>query len=354
VWVKIETRYWMLAALTVAIWLGWFVSATVGTAFDSLVSAEMLARAQRRAVLCTAGVLSTFPMYWLLAKLANRSALIRFGASALLALVGATLYGELLWLAYYGLNSPSFDGGMSHFATVLVALTNHFWVYVACLVAFWAVHYSFALESERERLAKAQALALEAQNRMLRYQINPHFLFNALNALSTLILDQRNRDAERMVVSLSSFLRRSIGKDPALKVSLSEELEAAREYLSIEQIRFGERLAVREKISAEALDVMIPSLLLQPLLENAVKHGLAGGQGALEIRVEAEVQGPELKLRVKDNGRPAGQPAKGVGLGLENVRRRLETLYGAAAKARWGPALDGGFEVSLSFPGDRP
>src|SRR6185503_16850618 len=140
---------------------------------------------------------------------------------------------------------------------------------------YFGIKWSQQLTRERETALKATAMAHEAQLKMLRYQLNPHFLFNTLNAISTLILDQQGATANRMVTGLSGFLRHTLDSDPMQRVSLGDELAALDRYLSIEQLRFGERLRVSIRVSDEARAAEVPSLILQPLIENCIKYGVS-------------------------------------------------------------------------------
>jgi len=204
------------------------------------------------------------------------------------------------------------------------------------LLLCWSVLY-FGIkfyESERkqeEAMLKAVALAQEAQLKMLRYQLNPHFLFNTLNAISTLILDNQNRNANHAVTRLSEFLRYTLDQDPMKKVTLRQEIEALDLYLGTERLRFGERLHLEYAIEEGALDALVPSLLLQPLLENSLKYAVSAREEGGSVRIEGRAREGLLELSVIDDGpglregMPAGERR---GVGLRNTRERLAVLYG--------------------------
>jgi LytS/YehU family sensor histidine kinase len=236
---------------------------------------------------------------------------------------------------------------------VILVFGIHVWVYVACVTLFWILHYSNELGEKERRLAEAHSLMVDAQNRMLRYQINPHFLFNTLNALSTLILQRDNTRAEAMVLALSHFLRRSLEKDPVAKVTLADEIEATREYLSLEQLRFGDRLELKIDTTPASLGALTPSLILQPLVENAVKYGVSPSSLRVTIYLSAEIRKGRLIITVQDDGpgQARGQPTLGVG--LQNVRRRLESIYGDEGRVQWGPDDGRGYKVVLELPVER-
>ena len=169
-----------------------------------------------------------------------------------------------------------------------------------------------------------------AQLKMLRYQLNPHFLFNTLNAISTLVLDRDNVTANLAVTRLSAFLRHSLDQDPMKKVTLRQELEVLGLYLGIEQLRFGSRLKVTQTVTEEAARALVPSLLLQPLVENSLKYAIASRESGGHIRIDADVRAGQLRIDVADDGPgfPDGEVAPGGrGVGLRNTQERLSVLY---------------------------
>jgi two-component system LytT family sensor kinase len=206
----------------------------------------------------------------------------------------------------------------------------------AYLLLCWSVLY-FGIkfyESQRkqeEAMLKAVALAQQAQLKMLRYQLNPHFLFNTLNAISTLILDNQNRKANHAVTRLSEFLRYTLDQDPMKKVTLRQEIEALDLYLGTERLRFGERLRLEYAIEEPALGALVPSLLLQPLLENALKYAVSSREQGGMVRIEGRTRDGRLELSVIDDGpglREGAVSSERRGVGLANTRERLTVLYG--------------------------
>jgi LytS/YehU family sensor histidine kinase len=196
-------------------------------------------------------------------------------------------------------------------------------------------------------MLKAVSLAQEAQLKMLRYQLNPHFLFNTLNAISTLILDNQNRKANHAVTRLSEFLRYTLDQDPMKKVTLRQEIEALDLYLGTERLRFGERLRLEYGIEEAAFDALVPSLLLQPLLENSLKYAVSAREQGGLVRIEGRVREGLLELSVLDDGpgmrEGEAQPGERRGVGLRNTRERLKVLYGDSCR----------FAVINSHPGLR-
>jgi two-component system LytT family sensor kinase len=197
---------------------------------------------------------------------------------------------------------------------------------------YFAVKYYESKQQQQEAVLKAVTLAQEAQLKMLRYQLNPHFLFNTLNAISTLILDNQNRKANHAVMRLSEFLRYTLDQDPMKRVTLRQEIEALDLYLGTERLRFGDRLRLEYAIEGGALDALVPSLLLQPLLENALKHAVSPREQGGMVRIEGRARGAMLEISVVDDGpglSDRSPPAeRRGGVGLRNTRERLAVLYG--------------------------
>jgi two-component system LytT family sensor kinase len=211
-------------------------------------------------------------------------------------------------------------------------------------------------ESERQRviLLRAEAEARDARLSALRYQLNPHFLFNSLNAVSTLVLEGDAPAATRMLAQIGEFLRTTLDGEDAAEIALSQEIAFTEQYLAIEQTRLGGRLRVDMSISPETLDALVPSMLLQPLVENAVRYGVAPLVEGGMIRIQSKLNGSQLQVRVQNSGAsrapvdPINQPAHGIG--LRNTAVRLKTLYASAHSfaLQWPEA--GGCEVTVELP----
>jgi signal transduction histidine kinase len=213
-----------------------------------------------------------------------------------------------------------------------------------------------ALGAER-RLADAESAAQAAQVRALRYQVNPHFLFNTLNSLSSLVMTGRTDRAETMLLALSTFFRTSLSLDPSADVSLAEEIDLQRLYLDIEMARFPDRLTVEIDVPQDLQQARMPALLLQPIVENAIKYGVSKSRKAVVVRIEARrLDSQRMLLEISNRPKHGGKdelPAathEGTGLGLANVCQRLEARWGSRASCRYGPMTGGGFKVSLTIP----
>jgi len=213
-----------------------------------------------------------------------------------------------------------------------------------------------ALGAQR-RLADAESAAQAAQVRALRYQVNPHFLFNTLNSLSSLVMTGRTDRAETMLLALSTFFRTSLSLDPGADVTLAEEIDLQRLYLDIEKARFPDRLHVEIDVPRELEQARMPALVLQPIVENAIKYGVSKSRKAVVIRIEARhLDNHRMVIEISNHLKHGGQdqlPAathEGTGLGLANVCQRLEARWGSRASCRFGPMTDGGYKVSLTMP----
>ena len=210
-------------------------------------------------------------------------------------------------------------------------------------------------ERENAKRLQAEGLARAAKLRMLNYQLNPHFLFNALNSVSALVKRDDQNGAIEMLSRIGEFLRSSLEESETFEHELRDEIEIVEHYLAIEKVRFGERLNVDFKISTSAANIHIPSLLLQPLIENNIKHAVGKSLTPTTIRIEASVEADRLKIILSDSGgaTPVGRKnahTRSVGVGLKNVEERLKSVYGADYKFLVGPAEGGGYSAEIVVP----
>jgi two-component system, LytTR family, sensor kinase len=206
---------------------------------------------------------------------------------------------------------------------------------------------------ERERLLRAESEAREARLSALRYQLNPHFLFNSLNAVSTLVLEGNAPAATRMLAQIADLLRSTLDSQSVPETPLSHEIAFAEQYLAIEQTRLGDRLRVVTDISPDTLDALVPSMLLQPLVENAVRHGIAPLVDGGTIRVLSKLEGLQLRLAVENSGilsLSSQNHGSTNGIGLKNTAERLKTLYGAAHSFVLEWPETGGCQVTIELP----
>ena len=272
-----------------------------------------------------------------------------FGAAGMLLLATFVQMNVYVGLLPYFCNDcdfPNLFHYIWYFASMLYLMLSWSGLY-------FGIKSSGQLQEQKEAALKAQAMAHEAQLKMLRYQLNPHFLFNTLNAISTLVLDRRNETANGMVGSLSAFLRYSLDSDPVQRVTLAQEIDATNLYLGIEQLRFGERLRVHLSVEPAARDALVPSLLLQPLIENAVKYAVSKREEGGTIEVEARRSGASLVIELRDDGPGCSNFDKrgaGHGVGLANTRERLLVLYGSRQRFELSNREPHGVAIRIELP----
>lgn len=268
------------------------------------------------------------------------------GAAALLAIVfSATDY--LIWYVLLG-ETPAFSGPVM----LILGWSYRLSLLLACYGLYSTILYSAELRVREGRLLEARAQAQEAQLRALRYQVNPHLLFNALNALSALVVTGQARPASEFIEKLARFYRAALAPDSALKVTLAQEIELQAHYLDIERTRFPGRVRMASDLEPGLDLALVPHLLLQPIVENAVRHGVATTFEPVEIHLSARRESGTLVLSVDNTGRcSAAAPAPGrAGIGLANVRDRLRACYGESGSLDASAPPEGGFRVEMRLP----
>ncbi|WP_431850996.1 sensor histidine kinase [Allosphingosinicella sp.] len=287
-------------------------------------------------------ILFAFPMFAVFRKTLDWAQEKR--AVVLVGTVILTAIGNIMFdLVFQAWVANHLDTAWATLGTDLARVYPSFFNYILVFginMALFQVSFSRRAALRQElQLSHARSAAQQAQLAALRYQLNPHFLFNALNSISALIVTNRNQDAERMTDKLSNFLRSSLNADPSELVMLDEELAITEEYLDIESVRFGDRLNVTVDCAPEACEALVPSFLVQPLVENAIKHGVSPSRQAVDIDIQAEVSNGDLCITVAncisedaaDEQARSGQSFGRKGVGLVNVKRRLEAVYGPSA-----------------------
>ncbi len=317
--------------------------------------------AQRRAVVTVVGILITYGLYLFLRLFDDRP----FGQRVVAAFVGAvpcaiaiSAFNYYIYNIYdpIGLTQdPELIREMKAQGTIVqeiaeVAIARYFFL------AAWAALYlaiSYAAETrEAERRAAAFARAAQdAEIRALRYQVNPHFLFNTLNSLSSLVMIGRPAEAERMIMNLSTFYRTSLSGDPLDDVTLAEEVKLQQLYLDIEAVRFPDRLRTVIDIPDALMNVCVPGLILQPLVENAIKYGVSPAARPVTVSIAARAANGLVTIVVADDGKGAASAGEGGGgIGLANVRDRLAARFGPNASLSSEAPAEGGFRVTLTIP----
>ena len=278
-----------------------------------------------------------------------RNVAIHLAASAVCSLV------YMLLRAWVGQAQSLMAGKPVSFAETFAPLlvkTFHFnvliyWVIVSVSHAF---DYYRQVQERELRAAELEKRLAQAKLQALQMQLNPHFLFNTLHAISSL-MHKDVEAADRMITRLSDLLRYALEHTDAREVPLRQELDFLRRYLEIEQTRFGDRLAVRMNIEPDALEALVPNLLLQPLVENAIRHGLEPRAGPGRIELRARCEDGRLKVEVRDNGKGLSDGrAPEEGVGLSNTRARLQQLYGKGQRFELANAPGGGLAVCVELP----
>lgn len=235
----------------------------------------------------------------------------------------------------------------------LGAILLDFALLTAWTALYFGINYFLLLENEIRQREKLEGQASTAQLAMLRYQLNPHFLFNTLNSISTLVLLKHTERANAMLARLSSFLRYTLANEPTAKVTLAQEVETLKLYLEIEKMRFEDRLRPHFRIESETIGARLPSLLLQPLIENAIKYAVTPAENGADIWITATREHQAVRIEVADNGSGEGAniaASPSTGVGLANIRDRLSQAYGGAHRFETRKNERGGFSVILEIP----
>ncbi|KAB2964757.1 histidine kinase [Zoogloea sp.] len=334
--------------LSLVYWAGMFCADSV---LGYFINIDPLESAPLKLVLFGAGALMTFGMSLLLFRLRRlsftRKALLCF----LLTAVTAPVFTAIDFFNYVLCQYPrpvSFDPVYSGYTLIEGASMLFGW---SCL--FVALLYHFEVRERERRLAAIREEALTTQMRALRYQVNPHFLFNTLNSIAALIEEGAATRAERMVLSLSSFMRTTLSLDPMHDLPLASELALQEEYLEIERERFSDRMRLRIDVPQAVCGALVPSLILQPLIENAIKHGVGATSGPVEIVLAARRDGERLHITV-ENDMPqehsGPRPPTGMGIGLRNVAERLQLRFQGDGRLWSGVITPGRYRVALDLP----
>lgn len=339
-----EVLFWSLHALG---WAGYGLSQYVGAmVFDRPIGYTKVAIAAT-----VFGILVTAPLRYTCRWLWGRSLFVMLPLAIVLAYTASLAWRlgvNWAYLQWYD------EWYIAHWPGLLVAALNFSYLMAFWIGLYFGVRYYESMQVQREMALRATSLAQEAQLTMLRYQLNPHFLFNTLNAISTLILDNRNKIANSTVTKLAEFLRYTLDQDPSKKVTVAKEVEALNLYLDIEKLRFDSRLRIVFLVQPEASRMLLPSLLLQPLLENAIKYAASPREEGALIRILARVNGEFLELEVADDGPgivDTERLTNGRGVGVRNTRERLQVLYGERSSVNVENAHPG-LRVVLRFPAE--
>jgi two-component system LytT family sensor kinase len=227
----------------------------------------------------------------------------------------------------------------------------YIFILLTWLLLYIGINGWISFELERRRADRAVATAQLARLQALQSQLEPHFLFNTLNAISSLVAEGRNDAASAMIARLSDFLRLTMQTSETPEITLGQELAFVRQYLDIQQLRFGERLGFEFSITSEAMQAVVPTLILQPLVENAVRHGILPRANGGRVTVSARTENGSLLLNVDDDGLGMRRStSRAAGLGLSNTATRLAEHYGGRADLTIGRSNAGGVGIAISIP----
>lgn len=295
-------------------------------------------------------------------ELINRRPIVTWSVTGIVLMLSVGLYTFIeAWVQQ--LIRPNTD---TSFTQLVIGL---FYLPMTLLGAWSALYYAIKfflqVEEQADQLERLEAQATSAQLQMLRYQLNPHFLFNTLNSISTLVLLKQTEPANAMLTRLSSFLRHTLLTQPSGKVTLAQEIETLKLYLGIERMRFEERLRTEFNIEPGAAKAYLPAMLLQPLAENAIKYAVSPQEEGAKITLSAQLVGKRLRITVSDTGPglqgtgpkrrlpdalTGDRQAVSTGVGLPNIRDRLAQAYGEEHSFEIRTPPTGGFTVIIEIP----
>lgn len=310
------------------------------------------------------GVVTTWPLRYLYRWSFDSSLWLRLMIATLAIIVlGAVWTASRIQVYAWIVNEPA------------IWKEFHYWyfgslsIFLSWTVLYYGIKYYELLSLEHQirleetaqrrveqlRRSRAEADARQAQLRMLRYQLNPHFLFNTLNAINALVRLKELDKAQDMIQLLSKFLRHSLEQDHIETVTLEEEIAMLKLYLDIEKVRFEDRLVLDYALEPAALSAMVPSLILQPIIENSIKYAISESEDGGTIRIEARVQGENLEVKISDTGPGAGgtSSVEGRGVGLRNTTARLETLHRSKYSFEVSDREPSGLMVTMRMPLER-
>ncbi|MBB5684035.1 sensor histidine kinase [Sphingobium boeckii] len=342
----------------IGFWLFYTVIVTARAAvMDFPSQGEMI---QRRVFVTAAGIVLTWLLYLLLRRFDRQPLWLRI-TTAFIGAMPCAIAVALVNYYVFNIYDPSnlFDEHdlkqkqeeMSMMKEIAELAISRFFFFAAWAALYLAISYAGEVRAAERRAAQYARAAQQAELRSLRYQVNPHFLFNTLNSLSSLVMKGQPVEAEAMIMNLSTFYRTSLSGDPLDDVTLEEEVKLQRLYLDIEAVRFPQRLKTRFEIPDKLLKACVPGLILQPLVENAIKYGVSRAKKPVTIAIMARSESGRLIVTVTDNGNPIEDACEhGSGIGLANVRDRLAARFGAQASIEWLAPEGGGFVVRLIMP----
>lgn len=281
----------------------------------------------------------------------DRARLITWGVSIGAIVIATAIYAIIDAWVFSTINAPEGGFGLN---LIFGTLFLDFTMLAGWSALYYGINFYLIVEKQADQLLTLENQATEAQLAMLRYQLNPHFLFNTLNSISTLVLLKQTERANAMLSRLSAFLRYTLANEAKAEVTLAQEVDTLKLYLDIEKMRFEDRLRPSFDIDPTVARARLPSLLLQPLVENAIKYAVTPKEDGAEIAISARLAGDRVQITVSDTGPGLNEnrmlPSYSTGLGLANIRDRLGQAYGDDHRFEAGSAPGGGYRVSIELP----
>ena len=336
--------FWILQS---AGWAGYFLLRTLSGIANQMGWGYIL----HTALLTAAGYSIPLLMGAMVRRLIRMRPVVTWISSIAIVLLAAAIFSAIeTWSSATIINPGTRPEGIRFLGAILLTFT----LMIAWSALYYSINYYLLLEEQSDRMLRLEHQASHAQLAMLRYQLNPHFLFNTLNSISTLVLLKQTEQANAMLSRLSSFLRYTLVNEPTANVTINQEVETLKLYLEIEKMRFEERLRPSFDIDPSACLARLPSLLLQPLVENAVKYAVTPQEEGADISVSATRIGNRLRIVVADTGPGAEdhwvRAQQSTGVGLANIRDRLSQAYGAEHRFETESNATGGFRVTIEIP----
>jgi signal transduction histidine kinase len=337
--------FWILQSVG---WAGYFILRTLSGFANSMGWSLVI----HTALLTGTGYSVTLLMAAAYRRLIKQRPVITWAVSIVIVLLCSAAFSAIETWSYATFLKPGARPvGVEFFGAILL----DFALLAAWSALYFAINYYLLLEERHDRMVRLESQANHAQLAMLRYQLNPHFLFNTLNSISTLVLLKQTERANAMLSRLSSFLRYTLVNEPTGSVTVEQEVETLKLYLEIEKMRFEDRLRAHFRIDPSAARARLPSLLLQPLVENAIKYAVTPQEDGADIIVDARRLGERVVIAVADTGPGADsgytvRAEQSTGVGLANIRDRLAQAYGADHRFETQTNADGGFSVTIEIP----
>ncbi len=335
--------FWFLQGLG---WTGYFLLRSLSGFANSMGAMWLI----HTALLTATGYSLTLLMGALFRRLIKMR-VVWTAVLSLAAVVFASMTFSVIetWSYATFLKPESRPAGFEYMGAILL----NFALLAAWASLYYGINYYILLEEQINQRERLESQASSAQLAMLRYQLNPHFLFNTLNSISTLVLLKQTERANAMLARLSSFLRYTLANESTAKVTLAQEVETLKLYLEIEKMRFEDRMRPHFRIDPETIGARLPSLLLQPLIENAIKYAVTPSEDGADIWINATREGQAVRIEVADNGNvdcPDAAASPSTGVGLANIRERLAQAYGNAHGFTTKKNEHGGFSVIIEIP----